>query len=44
MKMNKSYVAPQISVVFVATSDVITTSPGGGFDNLENYMNDVFTR
>ena len=44
MKMNKNYVAPQISVVFVETCDVVTVSPGGGFDTFENYMNDVFLK
>ena len=42
MKMNKNYIAPQISVIFVATSDVITTSSGYAFDSVENFMNDMF--
>ena len=38
MKMNKKYVVPQISVMHVSTSDVITTSPAAvyGDDNIKN--------
>ena len=43
MKMNKEYVTPNINVIFVATGDVITTSPAF-FDSLENWKNDVFAQ
>ena len=42
MQMIKKYATPNVSVIFVATSDVITTSPGGGCDDKENWQNDVF--
>ena len=43
MKMNKNYVAPQMSVELVTTGDVITVSAEKGFDGLDNWMNDVFS-
>lgn len=42
MQMIKKYATPNASVIFVATSDVITISPGGGYDDKENWQNDVF--
>ena len=42
MKIKNEYVAPQLSVVSFATSDVITTSGDGDIENFDNYMNDVF--
>lgn len=42
MQMIKKYVTPNVSVIVVAMSDVITTSLGGGYDDKENWQNDVF--
>ena len=41
MKMNKEYVAPQFSVMFIQSSDVVTTSPNN-FDENDNWKNDPF--
>ena len=41
MKMNKEYVAPQFSVMFIQPSDVVTTSPAE-FDLKDNWKNDPF--
>ena len=42
MQMIKKYVTPNVSVIVVAMSDVITASLGGGHDDKENWQNDVF--
>ncbi len=42
MKKLNEYIAPSLSVTTFASSDVITTSPGDGFDTFENWQRDVF--
>ena len=42
MEKNNKYVAPSLSVMNLASSDVITTSPGGGYDSEDNWLADVF--